>query len=774
MVCSHIENATLNLPSAFTQVHKDECTQCFDNQDGPEGIDVCLTCFNGGCLGQERHHALTHSQLTGHPLTVNIRRITVTNPNKRNNDDAPPPKISKIAIVMENEEPTYQFVTKVRCYTCSSEEIKEATPQLNAIVDGVLNSLSSAKQSEVKAWEEVITPCEHTLCLVQEEPKQLQGQDLAHCADCELNQNLWLCLACGNLGCGRKQYDGSGGNNHAIDHFEKTGHGVNVKLGTITAEGTADIYCYSCDDARVDENLATHLANWGINVAQQQKTEKSMTELQLEQNMKFDFSMTTEDGKQLEPKFGAGYTGLKNLGNSCYMASILQSVFNIEQFQSRYNQQLADHALTCTTDAANCWHCQLHKLADGLLSGRYSQPITNADGVQSQDGIAPGMFKALVGKNHQEFSTMRQQDAFEFFQYLCKTIQQKEHATKNDPTKAFDFMTEQRLQCGQCKKVRYQKDQTSCISVEVPARHKENAENEYEPVDFTECLDAFVREEIVEGYQCPSCNEKTTAQRSVKFSTFPEILVINPRRFAFVNWVPQKLNIPINFPEGPLQLDKYLSLGQQPGEELLPEDSNESSSSAEPSFNQNDIDQLKAMGFSENRCKRALLNTGHNGADIAMNWMFEHMEDPDIDDPLPAASANTASSATASGPSEDQIATLQEMGFSAQQAKKALHQTNNDTERALDWLFSHPDDNGEMNEQATTDSAPAQAIGDATPPFNYKLDSFVSHKGTSVHCGHYVSHVYKNGEWILFNDNKVAVTPNPPIGEAYLYFLKRQ
>jgi ubiquitin carboxyl-terminal hydrolase 5/13 len=53
------------------------------------------------------------------------------------------------------------------------------------------------------------------------------------------------------------------------------------------------------------------------------------------------------------------------------------------------------------------------------------------------------------------------------------------------------------------------------------------------------------------------------------------------------------------------------------------------------------------------------------------------------------------------------------------------------------------------------------------------LDSFVSHKGTSVHCGHYVSHVYKNGEWVLFNDNKVAVTPNPPIGEAYLYFLKR-
>lgn len=40
-----------------------------------------------------------------------------------------------------------------------------------------------------------------------------------------------------------------------------------------------DIYCYSCDDARLDNDLATHLANWGINVSHQLKTEKSMTEL---------------------------------------------------------------------------------------------------------------------------------------------------------------------------------------------------------------------------------------------------------------------------------------------------------------------------------------------------------------------------------------------------------------------------------------------------------------------------------------------------------------
>ncbi|KAI8139589.1 hypothetical protein BJV82DRAFT_626674 [Fennellomyces sp. T-0311] len=759
MACAHITTTQLKAPSVYTQVHKDECTQCFDNQDGPEGIDVCLTCFNGGCVDPLRNHARNHFNLTGHPLTVNIRRTVVDKPD----DGTPPPqKISKLAINPEDEEVQYDHSLKVRCYACQGAEApKDSTPEVSAVVDAIMSAMSSAKQSEVKAWEEEITACEHTLCLVQDPPKKLEQQALAHCADCELKENLWLCLQCGSLGCGRRHYDGSGGNNHALEHFEKTGHGVSCKLGTITPEGTADIYCYICNDARLDNDLSTHLANWGINVSQQMKTEKSMTELQLEQNLKFDFSMTTEDGKQLEPKFGPGYTGLKNLGNSCYMASVLQSVFDIGAFQDRYQQQLADHAKTCVNEPASCWHCQLHKLADGMLSGRYSQPnpIKSDEQVPSQDGIAPGMFKALVGKGHEEFSTMRQQDAYEFFQYLIKTITQKEHATKTtDPTSQFEFAVEQRLQCGKCHKVRYQTDTTNSISVNVPARPA--GEDVYEPVDFYECMDTFVADELVEGYNCPSCNEKTIAQKSVKFATFPQVLVVHARRFAFIDWVPRKLNVEIKFPEGELNFDKYLGKGQQPGEELLPEDA---PAAAEAVLDQTAVEQLMAMGFPENRCKRALLNTGNNGAEVAMNWLFEHMEDPGIDDPLPSQGGGDSGAA-----SEEQIGLLCEMGFTPLQAKKALKETGNDPQRALDWLFNHPDETGEE-----TTSAPKKTPGDSNPPFNYAVQSFVSHKGTSVHCGHYVAHVFKEGQWVLFNDNKVAVSPKPPIGEAYLYFLQR-
>ena len=77
------------------------------------------------------------------------------------------------------------------------------------------------------------------------------------------------------------------------------------------------------------------------------------------------------------------------------------------------------------------------------------------------------------------------------------------------------------------------------------------------------------------------------------------------------------------------------------------------------------------MGFPENRCKKALIKTGNSGADAAMNWLFEHMEDPDIDEPVePVPAANF---------SEADLGALTDMGFTLNQAKKALKSTVCDT-----------------------------------------------------------------------------------------------
>ncbi|CAG8814205.1 26649_t:CDS:2, partial [Racocetra persica] len=311
-------------------------------------------------------------------------------------------------------------------------------------------------------------------------------------------------------------------------HYDKTKHVISCKLGTITPEGTA--------------------ANFGINVASQQKTEKSMTELQIEQNQLFNWSMETKDGKKLDPLFGPGYTGIKNLGNSCYMASVLQSIFSLDVFQQRYYPTAMEHHTQCTYDnPASCIQCQLSKLADGLLSGRYSQPtqIVNGENEQpEQDGISPSMFKTLIGKGHVEFSTMRQQDAFEFFQHLIMTIERKEHNNPgNDPTKIFKFTIQTRLQCVECKRVRYKDSTESSISISVPANKieaNENNEAEYEPVNFEQCLQLFAADSAIE-YMCPACNKKTVAMTHTRFLTFPEVLVVHTRRFEEENWVPRKI-----------------------------------------------------------------------------------------------------------------------------------------------------------------------------------------------------------------------------------------
>lgn len=103
-----------------------------------------------------------------------------------------------------------------------------------------MKAVSAKDKADIKAWEEEsVKPCSHTCGLIQENGVKVLETGVAHCAGCDLGQNLWLCLTCGNLGCGRAQYGGLGGNGHGMSHFETTGHPVSLKMGSITPEGTA-------------------------------------------------------------------------------------------------------------------------------------------------------------------------------------------------------------------------------------------------------------------------------------------------------------------------------------------------------------------------------------------------------------------------------------------------------------------------------------------------------------------------------------------------------
>jgi ubiquitin carboxyl-terminal hydrolase 5/13 len=97
--------------------------------------------------------------------------------------------------------------------------------------------------------------------------------------------------------------------------------------------------------------------------------------MDLEINLNLTLSKIIEEGKQLIPLFGPGLTGLENLGNSCYMNSVLQVLFSFPEFRNRYHSDGLSqmHLLTCPKFAPECMMCQVAKLAEGIYSGKWSE-----------------------------------------------------------------------------------------------------------------------------------------------------------------------------------------------------------------------------------------------------------------------------------------------------------------------------------------------------------------------------------------------------------------
>eukprot|EP01133_Synstelium_polycarpum_P007874 gene7874-9244_t len=720
----------------------------------------------------------------GQRLYLNVRKVLLpreTASSSPRNEDQPP--VKKLAIGMEggfndDEQPTYEdkralYVHPEGVYIALDDP--NIPPTIANAVSELIRLNSQSRKEEIVGWSaETVVPSKHASNLLQLDNGAKIPPSGWRCsvANCDKTENLWLNLTDGFIGCGRKYADGSGGNGHAQAHYDETQYPLSVKLGTITKEGTADVYSYPEGDMVADPELKQHLAHFGINIFDMRKTEKSMAELELDQNLNFEFGKIKEKGRDLKNAFGPGLTGIENLGNTCYMSSVLQMLFSTPHFQRRYLETRAKSFAEITQDPSQSFEIQMSKLADGLLSGDYSTPDSaNKPKTEqefekaSQVGIAPKMFKSLVGGSHPLFSTFQQQDALEYFQYIMQLVEREEKkrpswVKEEDPNKAFNFIVEDRIECGSSGKVKYTRRTDNVLSLPIPLEATTNKDavelyeqtvalnggkkdpliDEVRPiVPLQACLQAFAESYQVADFFSTAVNKKTYSINSTKLASFPDILVIHLRKYVISSdWTPKKLNVYIDAPDI-LDLEDLRGYGKKDMEEDLPEEvaGGAPTIAAAQQPNQEVVDQLVAIGFPLVRCQKAALATGNNNPEEAMNWLLEHGEDAGIDDPIPqpvaAAAASTPSSTNFNA---DDVAMLEGMGFTSKQAKLALSKTSNNMERAADWLFNHMDDLDLLvaqseSESSSTPSSSAAAATTSSSSSNQHLLAKV-HDGPAI------------------------------------------
>lgn len=120
--------------------------------------------------------------------------------------------------------------------------------------------------------------------------------------------------------------------------------------------------------------MSAHLAVLGIAVKEQKKTERTIAELSLDLNLNFSLSKLLE-GKDhdFEIAYGGDNTGINNIGNSCYINSVLQMLNSLPEVRHLYSQLGKAHMLGCKKIPSTCFYCQVSKIFYGLNSGKYSQ-----------------------------------------------------------------------------------------------------------------------------------------------------------------------------------------------------------------------------------------------------------------------------------------------------------------------------------------------------------------------------------------------------------------
>uniref|UniRef100_A0A4W4G3L2 Ubiquitin carboxyl-terminal hydrolase 2 n=1 Tax=Electrophorus electricus TaxID=8005 RepID=A0A4W4G3L2_ELEEL len=268
-----------------------------------------------------------------------------------------------------------------------------------------------------------------------------------------------------------------------------------------------------------------------------------------------------------------GLVGLRNLGNTCFMNSILQCLSN--------THDLRDYCLRNTHRIDLNNNCR----AKAALMEEFAKLTQTLWTTASNEAVSPSDFKTQVQKYAPRFMGYNQQDAQEFLRFLLDGLHNEVNRGSlraRTPVEDFDHLSDDEkakrmwnkyleredskvvdlfvgqlkssLTCSECGFCSTVFDPFWDLSLPIAKSSGE--------VTLNDCLRLFTKEDVLDGNEKPTCQRCKAKRKCTKKFTiqkFPKVLVLHLKRFSEARVKTAKLSTFVNFPIKELDLRQFAS-----------------------------------------------------------------------------------------------------------------------------------------------------------------------------------------------------------------------
>ncbi|XP_072383228.1 ubiquitin carboxyl-terminal hydrolase 2-like isoform X2 [Diabrotica undecimpunctata] len=269
-----------------------------------------------------------------------------------------------------------------------------------------------------------------------------------------------------------------------------------------------------------------------------------------------------------------GLNGLKNIGNTCFMNSVIQCLSNTRWLLEYLKKE--GYVKDINTSISSM---------KGALIKAFAEVIKELWSEDASDRVVnTASLKGQIQRFAPRFMGYAQQDAQEFLRYLLEGLHEDVNRVHEKPKPILTEIDEKlsdnekaqeswtrylrmdnsrivdhfvgqlksTLKCTHCGHCSVTFDPFWDLSLPIPQRTGQ--------LRLSQCLDSFTREETLDGDEkptCSKCKERRRCTKSFSIHKFPKILVIHLKRFSPTERFRGKLNVTVDFPMEGLDMSQY-------------------------------------------------------------------------------------------------------------------------------------------------------------------------------------------------------------------------